>query len=88
MGEKEILVATLDVLNASIKRPVGTSKVRITESTPVAISHLESGENVFNLIRHDEGDNKGNADHVEDFSREATQFSYHPLRFDVDNPNY
>lgn len=45
VGENAILVATLDVLNASIKRPVGTSNVRIIESNEVVTSHRESGEN-------------------------------------------
>lgn len=45
VGENVILVATLDVLNASIKRPVGTSNVRIIESNEVVTSHRESGEN-------------------------------------------
>ena len=45
VGENAILVATLGVLNASIKRPVGTSNVRITESSEVVTSHRESGEN-------------------------------------------
>ena len=45
VGENAILVATLHVLNASIKRPLGTSNVRIIESNEVVISHRESGEN-------------------------------------------
>lgn len=40
-----MLVATLDVRKASINRPVGMSKVRITESNDVAINHRESDEN-------------------------------------------
>lgn len=45
-----MLVATLEVRNASIKRPVGTSKVRTTESRHVAISQRESGEKVCRMI--------------------------------------
>ena len=45
-GENDTLVATLEVRNASIKRPVGTSNVRITESKAVATNHRESGEKV------------------------------------------
>lgn len=44
VGENAMLVATLEVLNASINRPVEISNVRIIESRDVAISHLESGE--------------------------------------------
>ena len=47
VGEKERLVATLGVLNASINRPVGTSNVRMTESNDVVISQRESGEKVY-----------------------------------------
>jgi hypothetical protein len=50
-GENDTLVATLEVRNASIKRPVGTSNVRITESKAVAINHRESGEKVCKCIR-------------------------------------
>lgn len=46
VGENEILVATLDVRNASMSRPVGTSNVRMTESSEVATSQRESGEKV------------------------------------------
>lgn len=46
MGEKDILVATLDVRNASMRLPVGTSNVRMTESSDVVISQRESNENV------------------------------------------
>jgi len=46
-GENDILVATLEVRNASIKRPVGTSNVRITESKAVVTNHRESGEKVY-----------------------------------------
>ena len=49
-GENDTLVATLDVRNASIKRPVGTSNVRITESKAVATNHRESGEKVCRHI--------------------------------------
>ncbi len=49
VGENARLVATLGVLKTSIKRPVGTSNVRIDESNELAISHLESGENVYVL---------------------------------------
>jgi len=45
-GEKDMLVATLDVLKASIRRPVGMSNVLMTESIDVVINHLESGEKV------------------------------------------
>lgn len=41
-----MLVATLDVRKASMRQPVGTSKVRITESSEDTTSHLESGEKV------------------------------------------
>ena len=49
-GENDTLVATLEVRNASIKRPVGRSNVRITESKAVAINHRESGEKVCKRI--------------------------------------
>lgn len=42
-----MLVATLDVRNPSIRHPVGTSNVRMTESSDVATSQRESGENVL-----------------------------------------
>lgn len=45
VGEKDRLVATLEVLKASIKRPVGTSNVLMMESSELVTSHLESGEN-------------------------------------------
>lgn len=47
VGENEMLVATLEVRNASISRPVGISNVRITESREEATSHRESGEKVW-----------------------------------------
>ena len=46
VGENEMLVATLDVRKRSISLPVGMSKVRITESSDVVMSHRASGENV------------------------------------------
>ena len=82
-----MLVATLDVRNASIKRPVGTSKVRMTESIPVAINHLESGENVYCSVRNFGLVEKTSANHVEDLPRETTQFSDHLSGFDVNNSN-
>ena len=52
VGENEMLVATLGVLNASIRRPVGMSNVLIMESSDDAINHLESEENAwFNQVR-------------------------------------
>lgn len=45
-----MLVATLDVRNASMRRPVGTSYVRMIESSEVVINHRESGENAWKLI--------------------------------------
>jgi len=44
VGENAMLVATLDVRKASIRHPVGRSKVRIIESMELAINHRESGE--------------------------------------------
>ena len=52
-GENDTLVATLVVRNASIKRPVGTSNVRMTESKAVATNHRESGEKVWECICED-----------------------------------
>ena len=49
VGEKDRLVATLEVRKRSIKRPVGTSNVRMMESIEVVTSHLESGENAWNV---------------------------------------
>lgn len=46
VGENEMLVATLEVRKRSMSRPVGTSNVRIIESSDVVTSHLESGEKV------------------------------------------
>lgn len=46
VGEKETLVATVCVLNPSMSRPDGISKVRMIESRDVVTSHRESGENV------------------------------------------
>ncbi len=46
VGENDMLVATLEMRNRSISRPVGTSNVRMTESIDAVTSHLESGENV------------------------------------------
>jgi hypothetical protein len=42
VGEKDKLVATLEVRNASISWPVGISNVRIIESKEVVTSHRES----------------------------------------------
>lgn len=42
-----MLIAVLGRRKASIKRPVGMSKVLIIESSDVATSHLESGENAW-----------------------------------------
>jgi hypothetical protein len=50
VGEKERLVATLGVLNASINRPVGISNVRMMESKAAATSHRESGEKVYSIL--------------------------------------
>jgi len=47
VGEKDKLVATVEVRNASISLPVGISYVRIIESREVVISHRESWENVW-----------------------------------------
>jgi len=44
VGEKDRLVATLEVRNASISWPVGISNVRIIESKEVVTSHRESWE--------------------------------------------
>lgn len=49
VGENAILVATLDVRKASIRRPVGTSYVRMIESNDVVTSQRESGENAYIL---------------------------------------
>lgn len=49
LGENVRLVHTLEVLKASMSWPVGTSKVRIIESSDVTTSHRESGENVYSL---------------------------------------
>jgi hypothetical protein len=46
VGENAMLIAILDVRNASIRRPVGISNVRIMESKEVVTSQRESGENV------------------------------------------
>lgn len=51
VGENERLVATLEVLKASIKRPVGTSNVRMIESSELVTSHRESGENAYDNVR-------------------------------------
>ena len=42
-----MLEATLEVRNASIRRPVGTSNVLIMESNELATNHLESGEKSY-----------------------------------------
>jgi hypothetical protein len=42
-----MLEATLDVRKASMRRPVGTSNVRIIESMEVATNHRESGEKSY-----------------------------------------
>ena len=47
-----MLVATLEVRNASISRPVGISNVRITESREEVTSHRESGEKVCVKYEH------------------------------------
>lgn len=49
VGEKERLVVTLGVLNASINRPVGISNVRMMESRAAATSQRESGEKVCQI---------------------------------------
>jgi hypothetical protein len=54
-GENEMLVATLLVRNASMRSPLGISKVRMMESKEDATSQRESGENVCGdaLVRFD-----------------------------------
>ena len=47
VGENATLLATLTVRNASMRRPVGISNVRMTESSAVAMSHRASGEKVY-----------------------------------------
>jgi len=49
VGENAMLVATLGVRKASIRHPVGRSKVRIVESRELATSHRESGEKAWML---------------------------------------
>ena len=51
VGENDTLVAMLEVRNMSIRRPVGTSNVRMIESIDVVTSHLESGEKVYRIAR-------------------------------------
>jgi hypothetical protein len=51
-----MLVATLLVLNASISRPVGTSKVRMMESKDVTRSQREFGEKVCHKLVLTESD--------------------------------
>jgi hypothetical protein len=46
VGENDMLVATLAVRKASIRRPEGMSNVLIKESSDVVISHRESEEKV------------------------------------------
>jgi hypothetical protein len=82
-----MLVARLDVLKASIKRPVGISNVRIMESRDVVTSHLESGENVYQPPYQ-----KRNRDtswmrtyNVEDPSTKSTQLPDYPSRFHINN---
>ena len=67
VGEKERLVATLGVLNASISRPVGISNVRIMLSMDAATSQRESGENVYPVsVSHGQiRIEKGITNHVE-----------------------
>ena len=50
VGENAILVATLGVRNASIKLPVGTSNVRMIESSDVDTIQRESGENAWKSL--------------------------------------
>jgi len=47
VGENEMLVGTLGVLNASINRPVGMSNVRMMESRDATTNQRESGEKVY-----------------------------------------
>ena len=47
VGENDMLVATVDVRKASIRRPVGMSKVLIIESSDVVMSHRESDEKAY-----------------------------------------
>jgi hypothetical protein len=47
VGENDMLVATLAVRKASIRRPEGMSNVLIMESSDVVISHRESEEKVY-----------------------------------------
>jgi len=45
-----MLVATVDVRKASIRRPVGMSNVLIIESSDVVMSHRESDEKAYVVI--------------------------------------
>ena len=50
VGESEILVALLGVLNASISRPDGMSNVLMIESRDVVTSHRLSAEKVYSEL--------------------------------------
>ena len=85
MGEKERLVGTLEVLNASISRPVGISNVRITASRDAATSQRESGEKVCPVsLNHGQISNrKRDTNHIEYPPAEAFQLSHRPPCLDV-----
>src|ERR1700690_3342563 len=85
VGEKERLAATLDVRNASIRRPVGTSNVRIIESREVVTNQRESGENVWSLSAGQNGSagNGGIAYDIKDTPTEPAQFPDDSSRLDI-----
>ena len=84
MGEKERLVATLGVLNASINRPVGISNVRMIESRHAATSQRESGEKVYSFLSNRQSSKqKQVTNHIEYPPAEPFKLSHYPPCFDV-----
>ena len=84
VGENATLVATLDVRNASMRRLVGISNVRITESKDVAISQRASGEKAFAGGKlPSEHRRRTLTYHIQDFVLESFELSDYPSRLDV-----
>jgi hypothetical protein len=86
-----MLVATARVRKASTSWPVGTSKVRMTESCDATMIQRESGEKAcggdsdeFSALSQVRGGGKP-THHIEDAPARSAQLSHDASRFDVDD---
>lgn len=89
VGENAMLVATLDVRKASMRRPVGTSNVLMVESRDAATSHLASGENACMKVKLYTRKCKVKYTHyIQDPTAEATKLTDDPSGLNINNTNY